>query len=68
MEKGYSVDLITKRSKSFIKENREKPFFLYMAHFAIHFPWQGPNDPPHRVKGTTYDDDKWGVYSLQSFI
>ena len=61
MEKGYSVDLITKHSKNFIKENREKPFFLYMAHLAIHFPWPGPNDTPHRVKGTTYDDDKWRI-------
>lgn len=35
--------------------------FLYLPHLAIHFPWQGPNDPPHRQKGTDYAEDKWGV-------
>lgn len=61
MEKGYSVDLITKHSKSFIEKNKDQPFFLYMAHLAIHFPWQGPNDPPHREKGISYENDKWGI-------
>lgn len=61
MEEGYSVDLITKHSKAFIKNHQQEPFFLYMAHLAIHFPWQGPNDPAHRVQGKSYDDDKWGI-------
>lgn len=61
MEKGYCVDLITKHSSSFIKKNKDKPFFLYVAHLAIHFPWQGPNDPPHREKGISYENDKWGI-------
>lgn len=61
MEEGYSVDLITNHSTSFIEKNKDKPFFLYMAHLAIHFPWQGPNDPPHREKGISYEDDKWGI-------
>jgi len=61
MENGYSVDLITQHSKEFITKNKDNPFFLYMAHLAIHFPWQGPNDPPHRQKGTSYEDDKWGI-------
>jgi arylsulfatase A len=61
MEDGYSVDLITNHSTSFIEKNRDKPFFLYMAHLAIHFPWQGPNDPSHREKGISYETDKWGI-------
>jgi arylsulfatase A len=61
MEDGYSVDLITNHSTSFIEKNRDKPFFLYMAHLAIHFPWQGPNDPAHREKGISYETDKWGI-------
>ena len=61
MEKGYSVDLITNHSKSFIKNHKNEPFFLYMAHLAIHFPWQGPDDPPHRKKGVSYENDKWGI-------
>ena len=61
MEKGYSVDLITNHSTSFIERHKDKPFFLYVAHLAIHFPWQGPDDPPHREKGISYEKDKWGI-------
>ncbi len=61
METGYSVDLLTKHSIDFIDRNKDKPFFLYLPHLAIHFPWQGPDDPPHRKKGVSYENDKWGI-------
>lgn len=61
MEKGYSTRLITNHSIRFIKENKEKPFFLLISHLAIHFPWQGPADPPHRKAGQRYPNDKWGI-------
>ena len=34
--KGYITDLLTDRSIDFIKKKREKPFFLYLGHKAIH--------------------------------
>jgi arylsulfatase A-like enzyme len=48
---------------SFINQNHKlhRPFFLYLPHLAIHFPWQGPNDPPHRREGNEYFNDKWGI-------
>jgi arylsulfatase A-like enzyme len=61
MEEGYSTDLITNDSIDFIRVHRDKPFFLYVSHLSIHFPWQGPDDPPHRKAGTVYTDDKWGI-------
>ncbi len=61
MEKGYSVDLITDHSISFIEKHQREPFFLFVSHLAIHFPWQGPDDPPQREKGKEYADDKWGI-------
>lgn len=61
MEDGYSIDLITDHSKTFIQKHQGEPFFLYMAHLAIHFPWQGPNDPAQREKGKSYENDKWGI-------
>ncbi len=61
MEHGYTTDLITRHGVDFIKRHRDEPFFLYLAHLAIHFPWQGPEDPPHRVAGTDYTHDKWGI-------
>ena len=54
MEEGYGVDLITKHSVDFIERHRDEPFFLYVAHLAIHFPWQGPEDRGYRVEGGNY--------------
>ena len=34
--KGYVTDLLTDRTIGFIKMNRKKPFFLYLAHKAVH--------------------------------
>ena len=53
-ETGYGVSLITQHSVDFIKRHRDEPFFLYVAHLAIHFPWQGPNDSGYRVEGGNY--------------
>jgi N-acetylglucosamine-6-sulfatase len=33
---GYITDLITDYSIDFIKKNRDRPFFLYMSHKAVH--------------------------------
>jgi len=61
MDPGYTADLLTRYSVDFIERHRDEPFFLYVPHLAIHFPWQGPDDPPHRIAGKTYEDDKWGI-------
>ncbi|HIG26284.1 MAG TPA: hypothetical protein EYQ50_00200 [Verrucomicrobiales bacterium] len=68
MEKGYTADLLTRHSIRFIEEHQDTPFFLYLPHLAIHFPWQGPDDPVHRVKGKDYWNDKWGVISDQTNV
>ena len=47
-EEGYTTHLITEKSVDFIKENADKPFFLMVAHEAVHFPLQGPTDPIQR--------------------
>lgn len=60
-EEGYTTDLLTKHSIDFIASHRDEPFFLYLPHLAIHFPWQGPDDPPHRQAGTSYHEEKWGI-------
>lgn len=58
---GYTTDLLTRYSVEFIEQHRDRPFLLYVPHLAIHFPWQGPDDPPQRRLGTDYAQDKWGV-------
>ena len=50
-EEGYTTHLITKHAVEFIKRNSERPFFLYVAHEAPHYPYQGPNDPAIREIG-----------------
>jgi len=50
-EEGYSTHLITWHAVKFIEENRDRPFFAYIAHEAPHSPYQGPSDPPLRVPG-----------------
>tara|TARA_R110002096_G_scaffold27831_15_gene84657 strand:- start:2244 stop:3566 length:1323 start_codon:yes stop_codon:yes gene_type:complete len=49
-QKGYTTDLITKDALTFIDENHENPFFLYLSHAAPHFPWQGPGDEDEVVE------------------
>jgi len=67
-EEGYTTDLLTRHSVDFIERHRDEPFFLYVPHLAIHFPWQGPEDPPHRQAGTEYHEDKWGVIPDRSNV
>lgn len=54
-EKGYSTHLITRHAVDFIKQHKDEPFFIHVAHEAVHSPIQGPTDAiqrgPDKVKG-----------------
>jgi len=67
-DEGYNADLLTDYSVDFIQRHKEKPFFLFVSHLSIHFPWQGPNDPAQREAGTEYHDDKWGIIPDRSNV
>ncbi|MBT5706115.1 sulfatase-like hydrolase/transferase [bacterium] len=67
-ESGYTADLLVEHAMTFIEKHQKEPFFVYLPHLAIHFPWQGPSDPPHRKEGQDYWDDKWGVISDPSNV
>ncbi len=60
-EKGYSTQLITSHAVEYIKENKDKPFFVFVAHEAVHAPVQGPTDViqrgPDKVKGKRRPSD-----------
>jgi arylsulfatase A len=47
-EPGYSTHLITRHAVEFIEQHRDQPFCLYVAHEAVHAPWQAPGDPAVR--------------------
>ena len=36
----YLTDRLTNEAVKFIRENRERPFFLYLPHYAVHTPLQ----------------------------
>jgi arylsulfatase A-like enzyme len=35
---AYAVDLLTDHATEFLEEHKEQPFFLCLAHFAVHIP------------------------------
>lgn len=52
-EKGHATDLITEEAVRIIEEDREKPFFLFVAYSVPHFPLNEP------VKWTSmYEDEQ----------
>lgn len=58
---GYLTDLINQRAVAFVRRHAGRPFFLYVPHLAVHWPFQPPDrpDPPltpqNRYHGTRRD-------------
>ncbi len=40
----YLADVLTDHAEKFIEANRDKPFFLYLSHFAVHIPLQAKQE------------------------
>jgi arylsulfatase A-like enzyme len=59
------VEIYTTEAVSFIAANKAKPFFLYLAHNAVHFPvypgkkWAGKS--PHGIFSDWVEEMDWGV-------
>lgn len=55
-EDGYVTHVLTDHAVRFIGEKKARPFFLYLPHLAIHFPWQTPDDAAlgTRQKGVSF--------------
>ena len=47
-QQGYSTHLITENAVKFIEDNSHRPFFLCVAHEAVHLPFQTPDDTPDK--------------------
>jgi arylsulfatase A len=43
-DREYLTDRLGDEAVKFIAENKDRPFFLYLPHFAVHLPIQGPPD------------------------
>lgn len=61
-EDGYVTDLVNRHAADFIEQHQDQPFFLYVAHEAPHFPYQGRHDSADRFVGgkPSKDFDSWG--------
>ena len=56
---GYLTDLLNRRATEFIRKNAQRPFFLYVPHLAVHFPYQPPGRPePPVTKANAYDGSR----------
>jgi arylsulfatase A-like enzyme len=42
---GYLTEQLSDRAAKFIEEQKAKPFFLYLAYNAVHWPFQAPGSP-----------------------
>jgi arylsulfatase A-like enzyme len=40
----YLTDRLTEEAEAFIDKNKDNPFFLYLAHYAVHIPLQGKKE------------------------
>jgi arylsulfatase A-like enzyme len=52
-EGEYLTDREADEAVKFIREHRDAPFFLYMAHYAVHTPIQGKKDLVDKYKAKT---------------
>jgi arylsulfatase A-like enzyme len=48
---GYLTDVLTNRAVDFIKREKARPFFLYLAYNAVHTPMHAPEKYLARFKG-----------------
>lgn len=49
-EGDYLTDKLTDEAVAFISQNKEQPFFLCFAHYAVHTPIQAPKDLIEKYK------------------
>lgn len=57
----YLTDRLTKEAIEQIKNNKDKPFFIYLSHYAVHTPLQAINEIKEK-----YDNKKSGKYHNNS--
>lgn len=41
---AYLADFLTDHGEKFIAKNKDRPFFLYLAHFGVHSPWDAKKE------------------------
>ncbi len=62
-EDEYLTDREADEAVGFIRQHKDRPFFLYMAHYAVHTPIQGKKDLIEKYKAKTPTDQKNPTYA-----
>ena len=63
-EGEYLSDRLTAEAGKFIEQNKDRPFFLYLPHYAVHVPLQGKPDVVAKYKAKQADGgQKNAVYA-----
>lgn len=71
-EQAYVTDLLTDHALEFIAENREKPFFVYLSHKAVHDPFaaaeqhEGIYVDKRIPKPANFDAPTYGLHAVPS--
>ena len=68
-EGAYLADFLTDHAEKFIETNKNRPFFLYLAHFGVHSPWDAKKELVERYKnkkGADGHDDPTYAAMIQS--
>ncbi len=60
----YLTDRLTGLAVDFIRENKDRPFFLYLPHFAVHTPIQGKPEKVRKYDAKSRPDNpqNYGEY------
>lgn len=62
---GYSADLLAAESIRFLKENRQRPFFLYVPFIEPHFYIEAPEEDVARHRGRFAEKDPSQPYNAR---
>ncbi|MGV3659837.1 MAG: sulfatase [Prosthecobacter sp.] len=61
---GYTTDLFTDETLSFIDRNKERPWFIYLAYNAVHTPLEITEKHRARIPSSITDESRLGYLSL----
>lgn len=61
---GFATDLFTDDALSFMKRNKDQPWFLYLAYNAVHTPLEISEKLKERVPADVKDKDRRGYLAL----
>lgn len=64
----YSHDEMTREAMSFIKENKDQPFFLYLAYTLVHVDLDVPDDSRDPWIGKIEETEPYGTPGGQHYI